>query len=616
MRRYLFMAVPFLVSMAVAGSAQAVVIDMNALGSTSVPFNSSSQSGYYGVALLPGSNAALASNSVPVVTLGGSCNDPALAAGLTLQSSGICYHGGSVMHSNETFVLDWEPGSNWGTTTGYVEQFLSDVASGSGSLTSPYALTTQYTDSAGRAANRSIFGGGCIDGGASNDSSCAFGGSGPVHQYPSNGCAPSGDSVGFTTTSNTVCLTDAQIQNELSTMITQTGIPGHTQPNYSPVVVLLTPPGVETCLDSGGTVCSANSTSKVQFCSYHAQVNVGGTEVSYVVQPWTAFTGCDEPDIKPPPSDPTYQELETNVGERLVSPISQSMIAAIVNPGLSGWFSLGGSEINDNQGCEPLKSLDSVSVGPNSYFLQREYNNAASIVNDPATYFGCAPNVILTPSFVAPSAVNQGDELQFDGSPTASTLIVPNGNYQWDFGDGTTATGLSVIHTYGAAGNYTVKLSVTDRGGNATSFSQLVQILGSTGLPVPAVPIPTATTTSTSIPALSVRLQLLPQGLRSVLRSGIKLRVSSNEPANGFATIAISRRAARRAHIKTGKRPFVLVGTGTVSSVKDGTVTLNLRMSRAMAKKLASLKHVTLTVRLALVDSAGKHVAIDVAGNY
>ncbi|HEY1591259.1 MAG TPA: hypothetical protein VGF81_05670 [Solirubrobacteraceae bacterium] len=210
-------------------------------------------------------------------------------------------------------------------------------------------------------------------------------------------------------------------------MIAQTGIVG-TQPGYTPVVTLLLPAGVETCLDATGKLCSVNgsltpppsaiSTNdaggglppgtyqvkttyltssgeslpsasqtvtttgtissltitsppptdgvtgwyayvegpgqkrffRVQhlatpigipvtvgslpsgpepphppfFWSYHSRVDVGGAEVAYVVQPWTAFTSCDEPDAPPLVKAPTPQQLAINVGLRLVSPLSQT----------------------------------------------------------------------------------------------------------------------------------------------------------------------------------------------------------------------------------------------------------------------------------------------------
>src|SRR5207248_1094315 len=89
------------------------------------------------------------------------------------------------------------------------------------------------------------------------------------------------------------------------------------------------------------------------FCSYHSDMNVNGTEVAYLVQPWTAMTQCDEPDSPPVPQNPPPDVLAQDVGVRLVSPLSQSQIASIVDPWFDGWFALGGAEIDDNRGCVP-----------------------------------------------------------------------------------------------------------------------------------------------------------------------------------------------------------------------------------------------------------------------
>ncbi len=115
---------------------------------------------------------------------------------------------------------------------------------------------------------------------------------------------------------------------------------------------------------------------------------------------------------------------------------------------------------------------------------------------------------------------------------------------------------------------------------------------------------------------LSVRLQLLPQSLKTVLRNGISVRVTSNKPANGIATVSITRATAKKAHIQVGRGPSVRIGLGTVSSIKNGTVTLRLHLSKAMAKKLSKLHHVAMTIRLSLVASGGQRFAVDVAGRY
>ena len=621
MRRYVLTALLFVVTLAVAApGAQAVVVDMTAIGTTpSVAYNPSDQSGYVGVALVPSMRGGtyLQTAGIPTVTSIAPCSDPVLAPELTLPNTGLCSHGGSVMHSNETFALVWDPNPHHDYAASYVEQFLRDVADSSGSLGSPYAVTTQYTDAGGRAGNASLYGGGYDD---------------PTG-YPGQVCSPSGiwhyhlNTAGFYGDAlNDVCLTDGQIKTELQSMIQKENLVNHIQPGYTPLLVLLTPPGVETCLDTAGHLCSANSDSAVvpaQFCSYHSQVTdpVSGQVFDYVVQPWTAQSGCDEPDAPALPTgsiDPLA--LAKGMGARLVSPLSQGHIAAIVNPALNGWFALDGSEINDN-GCVPLnQQLDSVTVGgsgQNPYLLQREFNNGGLMVNDPFA-LACTPSVGLEPTFVVPSAVNEGDVVEFDGSNSPSTLLIPKAEYVWTFGDGTGAAGPSVVHSYATGGTYTVKLTVTDRGGNVRSLSQTISVLGPNGQTV-STPSPGGSTgagTPPANPALKVQLLLMPQSLKAVLSSGIVARVSSNQTVDGFAQVSISRKAAKQAHIAAGRGPSVVIGRGTVARINNGAVSLRLHLSRAVAAKLKHLKHVTLTIRLSLVAASGDRVAIDAAGHY
>lgn len=595
-RTSLAIALAFVLSLAVGASgAQAVVVNLGA-------------SGQSGAALVPGTSTA----GLPISSAGVSPCDPWLASDLSFQpaTTPLCWHGGAVLHSNETFTLTWDPLRRyWASARNYVQQFLRDVGDGSGTFTSPYAVTSQYWDgavSSNRASNTSAYGGGCIDFG-NGGASCNFGGAGGSgHPYPVSGCSTTGASY---SASNDTCLTDSEIQTELQAMIPQTGLHGHTTPGYGPVIVVLTPPGVEVCLDGSNTLCSVNSASGgAQFCSYHSHVGVGGTDYSYVVQPWTAHTACDDPGVPPLPTNPTAEQLATDVGARLVSPVSQGQIATIVNPGFHGWLAANGAEINDN-GCLPLdQARDAVTVGQNSYFLQPEFNNTGVIESDPNAP-ACALGAALSPAFVVPSAVNSGDVVQFDGSTTVSSLIVPRANYQWNFGDGTTAVGPSVSHSYANGGTYNVSLKVTDRGGNVASLNQAISVLGPTGVPVS----PPSTHPSSGLRA---HLQLVPQSLRSVLHSGVSIRVSSNQRADAIATVSISRSAAKRAHIRTGHGPSVVIGRGTVSGIKNGTIRLHLKLSRTTVAKLKHLSHVTLTIRLALVAAGRAHVAVVVAGRY
>src|SRR5262249_43846985 len=167
MRRYsLAAALTFIVSLAVGTTgAQAVVVDMNpaAQGQLSVSYPTD-QSSYFGVAMVPATDTVLAAAGVPTVTSAGPCSDPALTSDMFLQNTGLCFHsGGTVIHKNETFAFVWDPNPHRAWAAGYEEQFLRNVADGSGTLTSPYAVTPQYTDATGRAENQSLYGGGFDD---------------------------------------------------------------------------------------------------------------------------------------------------------------------------------------------------------------------------------------------------------------------------------------------------------------------------------------------------------------------------------------------------------------------------------------------------------------------
>ncbi|HEV3054887.1 MAG TPA: PKD domain-containing protein [Solirubrobacteraceae bacterium] len=590
-RSLMILLTALLATLGAAGAAQAVVVN--------------DQGTVAGVALVPGTSLP---KGVTDGTTSVSKCDPFLTPDLQLLSSvGLCDHGGPVIHANETFALTWDPNRlSWTDTRNYVEQFLKDVAEGSNTSTSPYAVTTQYQDSSGRAQNTSKYGGACIDLGDPGGYTCQFGdttGAGVGANYPSSpSCTVTGDST---------CLTDADIKSELSTHLQRTSLLTGVSSGYSPLLVVLLPQGVDVCLNSAGDMCSANSSSAAAFCSYHSFVDYQGTDVPYVVQPWTAGTGCDRGVVS---ASNSQDQIPIDDGAKLVVPLSESEMAAIVNPDLNGWYAAAGTtspawEIDDNGGCGVpiLPDTDKAIVGSsaqNPYKLPPAFNNGGVIDTDPSVP-QCALGVALQPRFIVPSAVNPGDLVQFDGSITNSTLIVPKLQYAWNYGDGTFAYGPSVEHTYAHGGNYTVTLAVKDRGGNTATLSQTVVVSGAVG-----------TGPSPAVNGLHARLSLMPQSLTSALRNGVAMAVTTTATADGIATVSISRAAANRAHIKHGAGSTVVIGRGTVAGLKAGTVQLRLRLPSAIATHLLHLRHLTLTVRLALVGAGGTHVAVDVAGQY
>lgn len=62
----------------------------------------------------------------------------------------------------------------------------------------------------------------------------------------------------------------------------------------------------------------------------------------------------------------------------------------------------------------------------------------------------------------------------FDASASYSPVLSPIVSYEWDFGDGSTGTGVRVTHPYTLAGKYRVNLTVTDDQGASSSTQRFV----------------------------------------------------------------------------------------------------------------------------------------------
>lgn len=70
--------------------------------------------------------------------------------------------------------------------------------------------------------------------------------------------------------------------------------------------------------------------------------------------------------------------------------------------------------------------------------------------------------------------VEAGSAVTFDASESSDNVGIIS--YEWDFGDGTTGTGLTTTHTYTEPGIYTVTLTVEDEAGNRVTDSCIITV--------------------------------------------------------------------------------------------------------------------------------------------
>jgi PKD repeat protein len=87
----------------------------------------------------------------------------------------------------------------------------------------------------------------------------------------------------------------------------------------------------------------------------------------------------------------------------------------------------------------------------------------------------------------SPTDPKPGQTVFFNGSASRSTGGRSIVSYEWDFGTGETASGVTVSKTYGSAGTYSVTLNVTDDANQVGTISKSVPV---------TVPPPTGTTTA------------------------------------------------------------------------------------------------------------------------
>jgi PKD repeat protein len=406
--------------------------------------------------------------------------------------SNLDYNGGPVMPSNTNYLIVWAPSNYSGTAfqSGYVSgvaRYLTDLAAASASPTNTDAVATQYLDASGEAASyRSSFGGTYTD----------------TDPLPANACP--------VTSAGHICLDDAQLQSELDSFVSANGLPADLTHEY----FLLTPPGVASCIDAGGSECSANADQNLAYCAYHSESS--GSHVYANIPDLAGVQGCDPFVTSCPASSCAY---DNGPADGVLGAVAHEHTESITDPEpSSGWSDMQpgctqlspmtcGGEIGDkcvgSEFGDPNIQLQSNGAGQDTpynqtingdhYLLQLEWSNQGHGCLDGFTPGSTTANAAFTDS------PGSGTTVNFNAGASLATGGVAKYVWQWnDPAQGSTVetTGPTISHTFSSTGYYQVALTVMAADGTSSSSAATVDV-GVASSPAPSFAVsPSGSTVS------------------------------------------------------------------------------------------------------------------------
>lgn len=292
------------------------------------------------------------------------------------------------------------------------------------------------------------------------------------------------------------------------------------------------------------------------------------------------------------------------------------------------------------------------------YYLNTAFNVAALRLYQPGD--PCLQHVNLVPTFTAPTPVNSGELIGFNGLESnvalnAAASFTSGGaekptyaTYTWNFGDNSpevsgfapgappcseipwlSPCAASVFHSYTYGGTYNVTLTVTDVGGNTATVTEPITVVGPSPPAPPVQPGPSPITgsgsgaggsgaggsgSSSSIPPPVATAAAVSNSVKQVARSGLVVHYTVNEQVTGRFEVLLNAAIAHHLGISgptaTGLPPgfakSVVIGRALLVTLKGGHSSVRIKLSKSNAKHLRRAHNVTLTLRMTVRNASSQ----------
>ena len=377
--------------------------------------------------------------------------DQCPGAGPTYCGSGnlIFHFGGSVMHTNETYTIFWQPtGYAHPFPAGYqtkIDQYLTDVAHDSGARSNVYATDPQYSDSGGSAQYSSTFAGTTL----------------VTTAFPASGCTD-------TVPSTTVCLKDSQLRSEINAVATAHGWPRGLGVEY----FLFTPQGVGSAFENG------SAHAYTEYCAYHGVFGFGTGTTVYANQPFTKGVSWDgvPSHLACEAWTADYPNGASTGADPTISVVSHEHNESITDPKLNAWYDSTGFENGDKCAWSyggvtgPAGSRYNQLVNGHHYLTQMEWNNAATncvkrLAPLPPTISGFTPASGKTRTLVTINGnhLEQATAVKIGvlPMPIASNTVTQIKAWVWDYASSGKIRVTNAGGTVLSAGTFTVSFGIT-----------------------------------------------------------------------------------------------------------------------------------------------------------